>query len=113
MFGKHLFTVLLVVVVVCGTLHTLHTQSWWDYYPAELTLGRSVDHPLFPLCSAPSDKAYEYQLPYQEFTARDPPTEDMRLVVCEQGKRPYIPHTWEECSVSDHCVCRGGWGSSE
>ena len=51
-FGKHLFTVLLVVVV-CGTLHTLHTQNWWDYYPAELTLGRSVDHPPFPLCSAP------------------------------------------------------------
>lgn len=45
------------------------------------------------------DKAYEYQLPYQEFTARDPSTEDMRLVVCEQGKRPYIPHTWEECST--------------
>lgn len=59
-----------------------------------------------PPTPPPSDKAFDHQLPYQEFTARDPSTEDMRLVVCEQGKRPFIPHTWEECSVSDsQCVC--------
>nr|QXY82386.1 TGF-beta receptor type I HduTGFbRIa [Halisarca dujardinii]QZX63226.1 TGF-beta receptor type-1 isoform 2 [Halisarca dujardinii] len=41
------------------------------------------------------EKALEYQVPYQDCTPRDPSLEDMKEVVCRQGRRPQIPNTWD------------------
>ena len=115
MGGKGITTpVLELLPVVCHSRTccacTIGRYMWTVHF--SLLSGVCVDPlttPPPPSCPTPPDKALDHQLPYQEFTARDPSTEDMRLVVCKQGKRPFVPQTWEECSVSDsqclHVVC--------
>ena len=44
--------------------------------------------------------ADDYQLPYYDCVAPDPPIEEMKKVVCCDGYRPLIPERWEYNDVS-------------
>lgn len=45
--------------------------------------------------------ADDYQLPYYDCVAPDPPIEEMKKVVCCDGYRPLIPERWEYNDVGN------------
>ena len=49
----------------------------------------------------------EYQLPYYDMVPSDPSVEEMRVVVCEEKRRPAIANRWTQ-----HEVRAGGWINS-
>ena len=42
----------------------------------------------------------DYQVPFWDVVGSDPSFDDMRRVVCIEGRRPEIPNRWNEDEVS-------------
>ena len=46
--------------------------------------------------------SYDYMLPYQEFVGMDPEEATMKMVVCDQKKRPAINELWKQVPIISH-----------